>query len=81
VGVVGAFSQKCKKGDKSTVDDLLVDQVMIDPPAPPEVAKPTMRDFTIWQAMKSKVRSIHSLSTLHNRTIINSIIVWGDTIL
>ena len=28
---------------------------MVDPPAPPEVAKPTMRDFTIWQAMKSKV--------------------------
>jgi len=28
---------------------------MINPPAPPEVSKPTMRDFTIWQNMKSKV--------------------------
>jgi hypothetical protein len=32
---------------------------MIDPPAPPEVAKPTMRDFTIWQANKSKVHQQH----------------------
>ena len=40
---------------KWTIPFIFLGEVMVDPPAPPEVAKPTMRDFTIWQAMKSKV--------------------------